>query len=129
MRPLRLALTLAVVACVSRTVNAADDTALTLVPADASFYTSSLRLGEQMEMFLKSNAYAKLKELPAAKLAAEHLREAAGRPDNPFGQFMQTLHGPGNQELVELLHDLPRQEIFVYGGANWARLLPVMMDL
>src|SRR5262245_5302041 len=108
--------------------NAADpapDSSLKMIPADASFYSTSLRLGEQLDRFLTSNAYLKLKSLPAAKLAVEHLRQAAGDPNNPFGKAMQLLKDPANQDLLDVLRDLPRQEIFIYGGPNWARLMPV----
>jgi hypothetical protein len=105
------------------------DSSLKMIPADAAFYTTSLRLGEQMDMFLKSDAYAKLRALPAAKLAADHLREMAGKTDNPFGQMMQALKDPANGELKELLADMPKQEIFVYGGGGWTDLLPLLMEM
>ncbi|HEY1376267.1 MAG TPA: hypothetical protein VGF55_05710 [Gemmataceae bacterium] len=135
MRPYRLALALATVAALgaltqprSPAADPAPGTSLAVVPADASFYSASLHLGDQLDRFLKSNAYAKLKALPAAKYAADQLREAAGKPDNPLGQAMKLLQDPANKELADLLRDLPRQEIFVYGGANWARLIPVLLD-
>lgn len=105
------------------------DSSLKYVPADVSFYTTSLRLGEQMDLFLKSNAYAKLRALPAAKLFVDHLRQEAAKKDSPFGHMMEMLKDPANQELVALLKDLPHQEIFVYGGSNWAKLIPILMEM
>ena len=128
MRPYRLALTLAFLFAAALPARATDDPSLKLVPADVSFYSSSLHLGEQMDLFLKSNAYARLRAVPALKVAAEHLHEHVNEPGNPLGPVVQFFHDPANHELIELLHDLPRQEIFVYGGANWARLLPVLLD-
>jgi hypothetical protein len=130
MRLHRLAFALAVVvlSTPARAADPAPDSSLKLIPADASFYSTSLHLGEQMEVFLKSNAYAKLRALPAAKLAAQHIREAGGKPDNPFGQMMQMLKDPANAELAALLTDMPRQEIFIYGGPGWARLVPILLD-
>ncbi|HEX4592193.1 MAG TPA: hypothetical protein VH120_19825 [Gemmataceae bacterium] len=104
----------------------AADSSLKLVPADAAFYSTSLRLGEQLDRFLNSNAYARLKALPAAKLAVEHLRQQAGDSDNPLGHVMQLLKDPANQELAGLLRDMFRQEIFIYGGAGWTDLFPVL---
>jgi hypothetical protein len=126
MRLHRLALLIALVAVPAR---AADATSVQLVPADVAFYTASLQLGEQMERFLKSNAYAKLKALPAAKLAAQHLREAAGQRDNPVAHVMQALKDPANKELLDLLIDMPRQDIFFYGGGGWADLIPLLQRL
>ena len=40
-----------------------------MVPADAAFYSASLRLKEQLDIFLESNAYAKLMEIPLVQLA------------------------------------------------------------
>jgi hypothetical protein len=116
---------------IDRGLNAAEpaaDSSLKFVPADAAFYSTSLHLGEQLDRFLQSNAYAKLKSLPAAQLAAEHLRQQAGKPDNPFGHIMQLLKDPANQQLLHLLRELPRQEVFVYGGAGWTDLFPVLQQ-
>ena len=126
---LALAVIVALVAGPARAPPTRPHSSLKLVPADAAFYTSSLRLGEQLDAFLASNAYAKLKALPAAKFAAEHLREASGKADNPFGQMMTLLQDPANQELLDLLIDLPRQEMFLYGGAGWSDLFPLLQEL
>ncbi len=130
MRLHRLVLALAVIGLVApaRAAEPGSESSLKLIPADASFYTTSLRLGEQMDRFLKSNAYAKLRALPAVKFGLEHLHEAARKPDNPIAQMMEMLKDPANQELADVLHDLPRQEIFIYGGPGWARLIPVLLD-
>lgn len=93
------------------------------VPADALFYSSGLRLGEQLDIFLKSNAYAKLRAMPAAKLAFQHLATEAHKPGNPLGKLMEFMHAPENQELHEVLHDLFRNEMFVYGGENSVKLI------
>ena len=54
-----------------------------MIPADASFYSTSLRLGEQMDQFFKSNAFAKLRALPAAKLAMENSRNRPASQTTP----------------------------------------------
>jgi hypothetical protein len=113
----------------ARAADPAPDSSLKFIPADAAFYSTSLNLGEQLDRFFSSNAYARLKALPAAKLAAEHIRKAAGDPNNPFAKVMQFLKDPANQELIDLLHDLPRQEIFIFGGTGWADLGPVFMEM
>jgi hypothetical protein len=130
MRLHRLALALAVVALAgpARAADPVPDSSLKMIPADASFYSTSLRLGEQMDQFVKSTAFAKLRALPAVKVALEKFHEDAGKPDNPAGQMLQMLKDPANVELVELLADMPRQEMFIYGGPTWARLIPVLLD-
>src|SRR5262245_52301119 len=77
----------------------AADTSLALAPADVTFYTASFRLGEQMDRFLASKAYAKLRALPAAKYAVEQMRKAAAQPDNPLAHLTKLLEDPANREL------------------------------
>ena len=112
----------------AKAAESGSESSLKLIPADASFYSTSLRIGEQMDRLLKSNAYAKLRALPATQFALDRFHDAAGKPDNPVGQMMQLLKDPANQQLADLLRDLPRQEIFVYGGPHWAKLMPVLLD-
>src|SRR5262245_38213135 len=44
------------------------DTSLSLIPADAAFYASTLRNREQVELFLKSNAFKALRDLDVVKM-------------------------------------------------------------
>ena len=130
MRLHRLALAAFVLAAPVRAADPGpDSSSLRLIPADAAFYSTSLRLGEQMQRFLSSNAYAKLKALPAAKLAVEHIRQAVSDPNSPPGQMMKLLQDPANKELADLLVDLVKQEIFIYGGSGWTDLLPLLNDI
>jgi hypothetical protein len=105
------------------------DTSLKFVPADASFYATSLRLGEQMDRFLASNAFAKLRALPAVQLGLEHLRQHANDPDNPLAHIHRFFDDPANRDLAALLHDFWRREIVVYGGANWTQFLPILAQV
>jgi hypothetical protein len=105
------------------------DSSLKMVSADAAFYSASLRMGEQLERFVNSQAFAKLKDLPAVRLALAHMREHVGKDDNPLGQAMKALKDPANQQLAELLADMPRREIFVYGGNGWTQMLPVLKQM
>ncbi|MBX7105004.1 MAG: hypothetical protein K1X57_13040 [Gemmataceae bacterium] len=98
---------------------------VTQVPADALFYASGLRLGEQIDAFLKSNAYARLRALPAAKFAHEKMMQQAQRPGSELSHVMQFLQAPENAELMATVHDMFRNEMFVYGGEDsvrWMRL-------
>lgn len=105
------------------------DCSLKHVPADALFYSSSMRMGEQIDMFLKSKAYAQLRALPAAKFAFQYLHAEMSKPGNPAGQILQFFHAPENQELTSTLLDLGRNEIFVYGGESSVKLLSLVAEL
>ena len=99
------------------------------IPADASFYSASLRLGEQMDRLVASKAFATLRDLPAVKLALEHLHAEMAKPDSPAGHIAKMLHDPANRELMELCHDAFRNEIFVYGGANFIEFAKLAAEL
>src|SRR5262245_65359925 len=76
-----------------------DSSSLKFVPADAAAYVSWLRLGEQFAAIAKSNAWARLAELPALKAA---LAQWNGQSSGPMAQqlaLVRTLLAlPENQE-------------------------------
>jgi hypothetical protein len=129
MRLHRLALAAIVFVVPARAAEPGEDSSLKMVSADAAFYSSSLRMGEQFERFLGSNAFAKVKEMPAVKYLVEHGHQEANQPGHPLNHIMRALKDPANKQLAELLHDMPRQEIFVYGGSGWAEMLPVLKTI
>src|SRR5262245_56424876 len=90
------------------------DCSLKKVPADAMFYSTSLRLGEQFDIFAKSKAHAKLMSLPVVQLAMKHAHEEAHKPNNPLGQLIAFAHADENKELMAVVHDLFRNEIFMF---------------
>jgi hypothetical protein len=93
------------------------DTALGLVPADASFYTSILRGREQIERLIHSNAWKKLHELPLVRMGLEQLHAQLQHPSDPqLGMLLQLYQQPDNQKLVRLLREMASDEVFFYGG-------------
>ncbi|CAN5223227.1 hypothetical protein BH10PLA2_BH10PLA2_17890 [soil metagenome] len=100
---------------------------LKLVPADASFYSSSLRMKEQLDIVLASKAWAKLVSLPAIQqgLQMAHMQ----MQNNPqAGMAMQMLQQPENQQLVKLLGDMISQEVFVYGDSSWGTVVRTLTE-
>lgn len=127
---LRLVPALVIVALSTGLVRAADPVpSLSSIPEDAAFYSSSLRLGEQMHRLLKSKAFATLRDLPAVKHALQHLHEEMEKPDSPLAHIAKAAHDPANKELMELVHDAVHEEIFVFGGANWAPFTKLLMEI
>ena len=59
------------------------DTSLKLVPKSAAFYSSSMRLGEQIEIAAGSRAWARLKAMPSVKEAFDLYEQQADDPDSP----------------------------------------------
>jgi hypothetical protein len=104
------------------------DTSLKWVPADAAYYSSMLRNGEQIEAIAKSRAWAKLTALPAVKM----LRQLAQTQlnENPqLAQLLQLYQQPENQQLGELLGDMLSHEIFCYGGSNFTGFTDLVMQI
>src|SRR5436190_9239410 len=95
------------------------------VPADAMFFTSGQRLGEQFDIFYKSNAYAKLRALPAVKLLHQQLMQEAHKANNPIGHVMEIFSKPEMADLRHVLIDLFRNEIFAYGGQDTMKFLQI----
>src|SRR5439155_18980986 len=128
-RLLPVVLTVTLAAGPTFAADPAADTSLALVPADAAFYGASLKLGEQFDRFAQSNAFARLKALPAVQTGLERLRSECDKADTPLGRIATMLHDPVNRELVDVLRDAVRQEIFVFGGARWGDLAQVAVEL
>lgn len=127
---LRFAPAFIVLAMSAGLVRAADPVpSLATVPDDVAFYSASLRMGEQFEKFLKSKAFATLRDLPAVKHAMQHLHEEMNKEGSPLAHFAKMAHDPANKELMELVHDAFRTEFFVFGGSNWASFTKLAMQI
>jgi hypothetical protein len=100
---------------------------LKLVPADASFYSVSLRMKEQLDIVLKSNAWAKLKSLPAVQQGLQFVH--AQMQSNPqAGMAMGMLEQPENKQLLKLLGDMISSEVFIYGDNTWGPVVKAMTE-
>ncbi len=89
------------------------DTSLQWLPADAAFYSSSLRLGEQVQIVAKSRAWASLKALPAVQKALGSLDEAAkGSPQGAMAKAF--MDNPEVRKGLAFLGDMFANEVFVY---------------
>ena len=68
-------------------VDAAGDVAasgVAMVPPDAAFLSATLRLREQYERIVKSNAFAAIRGLPAVKRAVESIEDQKSQPGSPL---------------------------------------------
>jgi hypothetical protein len=91
---------------------------ITWVPADAAFYSTTLRLGEQIEIVGKSRAWARLRALPAVQEALETLGAAAKSNPDAAAQLENLRNNPEVQRTLSLLGDMFSQEAFAYGGPD-----------
>src|SRR5262245_53235249 len=103
------------------------DTSLKLIPANAATYGASFRNKEQIQAIAKSNAWAKLTDLPAFQMAWKKVQdEYASGQLAPLRQFYEQ---PENKELVALLADAVSNEIFFYGGESWVGFVNLLAQV
>jgi hypothetical protein len=126
--PLVAALLLAAVCLSARTSIAAPKygNSLDWVPADAVFYSASMRLKEQWDIVAKSNAWNKLKNMPSVQMGWQLAQISMGQ----FGvreHINQFLADPQNQELADLAVDAISHEIMMYGDKSSADFLDVAL--
>ena len=86
-----------------------------MVPRDAAFVSSSLRLREQYDAIANSNAFKSILQLPAVRRALDSLDEQRSTPGSPFSTFDTFMQLPENEDAVELLADMVATDTFVYG--------------
>ena len=86
-----------------------------MVPQDAAFVSSSLRIREQYDAIVNSNAWKSILQLPAVRRALDSLDEQRSTPGSPFSTFDTFMQLPENEDAVELLADMVATDTFVYG--------------
>ena len=86
-----------------------------LVPQDAAFVSSSLRLREQYDAIVQSNAMKSVLALPAVRRAIDSLEEQRATPGSPLSIFDAFTQLPENADAIELLADMVSTDTFVYG--------------
>ena len=89
---------------------------LDLVPADAAFFSSWSRQGEQFELVRNSRAFAQLMEIPRAREILGPLVFGEFDLDNPNHVTMKQWL---SQPFVQAGLDAISHEVFVYGDTNF----------
>ena len=102
---------------------------LAVVPADAAFLSATLRAREQYDRFVKSNAYATLRAVPALKRALDSFEEQRSMPGSPVSMIDTFLQLPENAEAAELLTDMVATDTFVYGEPSCAAFAELVRKL
>ena len=93
------------------------------VPADASFYSASLRFKEQWHTFLESKAYAKLMEIPLVQMAKMQVTFQWQQSEQPtIAKVREYVQSPAGQDAVAVLKEMFSDEVFVYGGSDIAEI-------
>jgi hypothetical protein len=104
------------------------DSSLSLIPADAAYYSAMLRNREQLDAAAKSKAWAKIKALPAYQMAVAALQQQYSDSGSlaPLYQWAQQAE---NKELLDVLAEAVSDEIFCYGGASLVDFLNLVSQV
>ena len=102
------------------------DTGLSMIPADAAFVSSSLRLREQYDAIVASNAFASIRKLPAVKKFFDSLEEQRAQPGSPLSIVDTFMQLPENQQAIDLLTDMVATDTFVYGDPSWIKVVTLL---
>jgi hypothetical protein len=102
------------------------DTSLKLIPADAAFYSSMLRNREQVEAFLHSNAWEKIKSMQSVQMGLAMYNMQAQQQGSYVWQFQDKIQNPEAKKLINLAADMGSNEIFFYGGKNCNQFIELM---
>ena len=130
--PFILTLTLVALGCcsASQAQNVATDSSLKFAPADVAFYVTSMRHREQYDTFVKSQAFAKIMEMPVVQMGLNQLKSQWENPEDPrVAQMKALLQFPENKQLVEVLKDGVSNEIFMYGDSGFAELIETFQEV
>lgn len=115
-------------ALVSSPLQAAEEygNSLDWVPADATAYSASLRLKEQVEIVAQSNAWQRFTEIPAVAAGWAMAEEQIYDEDGPAAMFWQLMELPENKQLAKLLGEMFSEEVVFYAGADFAKTVELL---
>ena len=117
-------------AAFSQATSVRNSTSLAFVPDDVAFYSSSLRTKEQLDVLLRSRAFARIKQHPLVQMGLAQIEaqwESGEMPQVAMAKHL--LSQPENQELVAVLQDAVSTEIFVVGDKNINTTMQILMQL
>ncbi len=105
------------------------DSAVKLVPADAAFFGSMMRNREQFDAIRRSNAWAKIQEMPVVKMGLSIYNMQLAVPNSGPAQLQTAMQNPEVRKLVDLASDMVSDEVFVYGDQDFVSLVDLMQNV
>jgi hypothetical protein len=103
---------------------------LRMVPADVAYYSSSLRLSEQFDAFLESNAYAKLMQIQFIQLIKGQIEFQWQQASLPYvKEFREYVESEEGQDVIAVLKEMFSDELFLYGGNDITEWLQLFMEM
>jgi hypothetical protein len=105
------------------------DTSLKWIPADAGFYSTSLRTKEQLDACLRSKAWAEVKGLPFVQKLITQFNEEYDKKDGSLSWLREFYADKDNKQLMHLLADSFSSEIFCYGSESWGDFVALINEV
>ena len=102
---------------------------VSMIPKDAAFVSATLRLQEQIDLVLKSNAVAAIRTLPAVVQALDQIEEQKLQPGSPLSMLDTYLQLPENKQAVDLLRDMVSSDTFLYGEPSCITFLELIQKV
>jgi hypothetical protein len=102
---------------------------VTVVPADAAFFSATLRSRQQFDALVASNAYKSIRALPGLKRALDSLEEQRTMPGSPLAMIETFMQLPENEQALDLLRDMVSSDTFVYGEPSCIPLIRLARKL
>jgi hypothetical protein len=102
---------------------------VTVVPADAAFFSATLRSRLQFDALVASNAYKSIRALPGLKRALDSLEEQRTMPGSPLAMIETFMQLPENEQALDLLRDMVSTDTFVYGEPSCIPLIRLARKL
>lgn len=100
------------------------------VPADAVFYSASLRWKEQWDIFRTSKAYAKLMEIPFVQIAKMQATFQWQQSEEPhIAKVREYVQSSAGQDAVQILKEMFSEEGFIYAGSDVLQSVSLFMEL
>ena len=105
------------------------ETAAALVPDDAAFFSTNLRLREQYEIVTGSNAWKQLTGMPVVQMGLALYKLQAANPQSPPGQVQRFFNDPDRARLRQVSVEMVSDEVFVYGDATFVETMELMQRI
>lgn len=106
-----------------------EDTALTIVPQDAAFFSTSIGMEEQFEELLNGRFVARLRSVPYVQRLEEEFWRQWEDENSDMAQAKAWLKNPNVQNLLKLAREMFSEEFFVYGNQEWCSTINELMAL
>lgn len=103
---------------------------LAKVPGDSAFYSASLRMKEQWDTFVGSNAYRKLMEIPVVQIVKGQAQFYLQQTTDPtITQVRDYLESAAGQDAVAVVKEMVSEEVFAYGGSDVLEWVKFAMEM